>query len=292
MEKNLLKKFKKKLSLKNKHREESNINQPKIDRNSFEIINDDIESYFLKEDISNKNKIEPLNTKKPSTKKQKTTKPKKKEALKTNKNKIPVIDSKEDLISAFSNNNKYRVKSNRVKPEPKKFTLKQDKEIPALKKIDKDKNGIKILNKDQDLNSYFNLADINLKKESFKTDTSILRAKKGTKVTSQKLPLKKRLEKYPLPEKTLDLHGYTSIQAKLKTENFIKSSFKQGYFTLRIITGKGIHSLAGAVLPDITKDLVNELIEEKIVLSYKWENISKHDNSSGSMIVYLNRYDQ
>ncbi|WP_035237405.1 Smr/MutS family protein [Desulfobacter vibrioformis] len=103
------------------------------------------------------------------------------------------------------------------------------------------------------------------------------------------MPLKRRLKRYPPPEADLDLHGFTAIGARVKTRSFISNAHVQGFFTLRIIVGKGLHSEGGPVLPHVVEDLLKEMKKENIVLAYEWEGRKK--SKSGSVLVYLKRFD-
>ncbi len=120
-----------------------------------------------------------------------------------------------------------------------------------------------------------------LLEESFK-------ARKTSRHVPKPMPLKRRLKRYPRPEKNLDLHGFTAIGAEIKARAFITTAKKQGYFTLRIIVGKGRHSEDGPVLPDVIEDLLKILKEENIVLSFQWEGPKK--SKSGAIIVYLKQF--
>ena len=102
------------------------------------------------------------------------------------------------------------------------------------------------------------------------------------------VPLKKRLKRYPPPESVLDLHGFTGDAAGFRADAYIKSARHQGFFTIRLIVGKGLHSEYGAVLPDVVEDVVVRLKKEGTVLSYMWEK--KKKSRSGAVIVYLNQF--
>ena len=106
--------------------------------------------------------------------------------------------------------------------------------------------------------------------------------------TPAPVPLKKRLKRYPGPEADLDLHGFTAIGAQVRTKTFLQTALHQGYFTVRIIVGKGLHSPEGPVLPVVVEDLVKTLKTEKSVLSYEWEGGRRRQ--SGALIVYLNQF--
>ena len=102
------------------------------------------------------------------------------------------------------------------------------------------------------------------------------------------MPVKRRLKRYPPPEADLDLHGFTAIGAQVKARSFISSAHVQGFFTLRIIVGKGLHSESGPVLPHVVEDLLKEMKKENIVLSYKWEGAKR--SKFGAVLVYLKRF--
>ena len=102
------------------------------------------------------------------------------------------------------------------------------------------------------------------------------------------ISMKKRLKRYPPPEADLDLHGFTAIGAQIKTRTFISSAHAQGFFTLRIISGKGLHSEDGPVLPHVVEDLLKEMKKENTVLSYKWEGGKR--SKFGAVLVYLKRF--
>jgi DNA-nicking Smr family endonuclease len=102
------------------------------------------------------------------------------------------------------------------------------------------------------------------------------------------MPLKRRLKRYPPPEAYLDLHGFTAIGARIKARTFISSAHVQGFFTLRIIVGKGLHSEDGPVLPHVVEDLLKEMKNDNLVLSYKWEGGKR--SKFGALLVYLKRF--
>jgi DNA-nicking Smr family endonuclease len=129
-----------------------------------------------------------------------------------------------------------------------------------------------------------------IEKEEFSTllETSLKENRPSRKVPKP-MPLKRRLKRYPPPELTLDLHGFTAIGAQVKAQSFISSAHVQGFFTLRIIVGKGLHSEDGPVLPHVVEDLLKEMKKENIVLSYKWEG-AKKSKFGGAVLVYLKRF--
>ncbi|MBF0201816.1 MAG: Smr/MutS family protein, partial [Desulfamplus sp.] len=102
------------------------------------------------------------------------------------------------------------------------------------------------------------------------------------------LPLKNRLKRYPSPEEELDLHGFTAAQAAARTESWVRQLWRGGFFTLRIIVGRGIHSQFGPVLPDVVEDILIRLKREGTVLWFEWDRKRKHQ--SGSVIIYLKQF--
>ncbi len=102
------------------------------------------------------------------------------------------------------------------------------------------------------------------------------------------MPYHKRIKRYPPPEKDLDLHGFTALGAQLKARSFLITCKHQGYFTVRIIVGKGLHSDLGPVLPDTIEDLLAQLKVQDVVLGYAWER--KKKSRSGAVVVYLRQF--
>lgn len=297
MEKNLLKLFKKKLPFQKKDQTVSqetpsfkashsllSKKPPVLSDREWEIFNEKPE---IPSAENNEEKKEFFHTEKiVKSDHNKNTGVKK---IPTNKNKIPVLDTDNDLEKIFNDpvyqkKGKTKIKSAPARPEVKKHN--------NLRKNLKNKNGINIITNSSDLNDFFLSSEekstISKMNQPAENERAYLNAKKEGASVSRPISLDKRLSRFPAPERTLDLHGFSSIQAKLKVENFIASSFKKGFFTLKIITGKGSHSEFGAVLPQITEDIVKEMVVEKKVLHYKWEN--EVMDASGSMTVYLNRF--
>ena len=121
-----------------------------------------------------------------------------------------------------------------------------------------------------------------------KGETAMLR-EKSDKVLPTPIPLKKRLKRYPPPQQELDLHGLTAAKAKSRTELWVRRLWRNGFFTVRIIVGKGLHSEFGAVLPDVVEDLMVRLKQDGVVLWFEWDG--KQKSRSGALIVYLKRFD-
>ena len=76
----------------------------------------------------------------------------------------------------------------------------------------------------------------------------------------------------------------------MKTRSFIHSCKQQGYFTLRLIVGKGLHSDLGPVLPDVVEDVLHDMKKHNLIIWYEWDK--KKKSKSGAIIVYLKQFDR
>ncbi|MDA8163964.1 MAG: Smr/MutS family protein [Desulfobacteraceae bacterium] len=94
-----------------------------------------------------------------------------------------------------------------------------------------------------------------------------------------------RLREYPAPQAELDLHGLTGPEAATRIERFVQTARGLKLATLRIITGRGLHSEGPAVLPDVTEHQLMALLERGLLRAYRWEK--KGREQSGAAIVYL-----
>ncbi len=181
----------------------------------------------------------------------------------SNKNRLPVLDSDEEFLKAFTK-----------KDKPKTAVQKKSTFKDAAEEQDREDNDDSLENEDF----------ATMLEESFKI-------KKSKPIGKPKpLPLKKRLKRYPGVELELDLHGYNAIGAQLKLRSFIQTCKHQGFFTIRIIVGKGLHSEDGAVLPDIVEDELKEMKKQNLVIFYEWDR--KKKRTSGAIIVYLKQFEQ
>jgi len=176
-----------------------------------------------------------------------------------------------------------------------------EKKRVTQSRIKRNKHGIPFLDGEESLSGMFqkhnefdnhsmdhsvlsDLIDATLKGQN---SDALMRAKKGSP-PPEPVPLKKRLKRYPLPERKLDLHGFTAAEAVVKTEAFLRTALMNGIFTLKIIVGRGLHSPHGAVLPDVVEDYLRKLKKQGIVLWFEWDK--KHKVKSGAVIVYLNQF--
>ncbi len=126
-------------------------------------------------------------------------------------------------------------------------------------------------NLDELLNAYSSKADIqNAMKEKAKGELEVEES------TGEKI------KNYPKPQRELDLHGKTGIEAKRDIEWFLGNARNQKIQPVRIIYGKGLHSPnLKSVLPQIAEQKIVELKKEGLVFSFKKEK------TGGSILVYL-----
>lgn len=203
------------------------------------------------------------------------------------KNDLPILDSDKDFLSAFleeeSGSSAEKKKSAKADSRKNKHGLPfiEDYEARFLHSendtvTDTDQLHEQQIEEEVSEEEFSRLLD-----ESFKS-------RKTPRQAPRPMPLKRRLKRYPPPETDLDLHGFTAIGAELKAKSFILTAQRQGFFTLRIIVGKGLHSEDGPVLPHTIVDLLKEFKKENIVLSYEWEGGKK--TKSGAIIVYLKQF--
>ena len=104
----------------------------------------------------------------------------------------------------------------------------------------------------------------------------------------KKHPSASKKERYPRPQAELDLHGCSLEEACRRTENFIKSSLHHGRQSVRIITGKGLHSTQLPVLPEAVEEILGQFKQAGIVASFRWEKKIRH--KSGAVLVTLSPY--
>src|SRR5690606_11149488 len=61
---------------------------------------------------------------------------------------------------------------------------------------------------------------------------------------------------------TLDLHGLSADEAEASTRRWLRERRRAGELTVRVITGRGLHSVGLAVLPGVIETLLDTLREE------------------------------
>ncbi|MFC1523607.1 Smr/MutS family protein [Thermodesulfobacteriota bacterium] len=95
----------------------------------------------------------------------------------------------------------------------------------------------------------------------------------------------KKTQKNMQPQAEIDLHGYTGKEAESRTESFIHTAKGLGINVVLIITGKGLHSPGGAVLPDVVESKLRELKTRGLISGFSWEK--KEKKRSGALLVFL-----
>jgi len=94
--------------------------------------------------------------------------------------------------------------------------------------------------------------------------------------------MSERLQDYPKIQRETDLHGMSGSEAKHEIDRFIQSAQQQRIRTVRIVTGKGLHSKHQiSVIPEVTEERLAELKRLGLVLTWKREK------SGGAFVVYL-----
>lgn len=202
---------------------------------------------------------------------------KKNKAQKTTKNGVPFLDADRDFLTAFQISQEEETQDIELNIDTKKENFKNRHGVPVLEPVPNNSlisNDLPVaenLDFETLLNEYFEKKEIKPLKKT------------------QPVPLKKRLKRYPPVEVELDLHGFSSISARIKLASFLVTCKSQGIFTARIIVGKGLHSDEGPVLPGIVEDQLRQLKDQELILWYEWDK--KKKLKSGAVIVYLKQFD-
>ncbi len=158
----------------------------------------------------------------------------------------------------------------------------------------KNKNGLRLLSKNFGLSEVFTGEKSKKQADDFATIFERKYSPESIKTAAKEKiayhdPIAKAatelLKNYPTPQKEIDLHGFNATEAQNKTASFIQTARWHGLKTIRIITGKGLHSPGKAVLPEIVEGTVRDMKKRNQVLAFSWEKKSKE--KSGALIVYL-----
>jgi len=221
----------------------------------------------------------------------KSEKLKKKQGKTKKKNDLPVFDSDADFLSAFFDENSPSVAEKKISLKEKKDGSRINKHgLPFIE--DYESRFLPVQDAGGDGPKENTLAEPGppeIEGEDFaRLLVESLKEKKIPRHIPKPMPLKRRLKRYPPPEAAIDLHGFTAVGAELKARSFITTAKLQGFFTLRIVVGRGLHSQDGPVLPHVVEDLLKAFKKDNIVLSYEWEGRKKH--KSGSVLVYLKQF--
>ncbi|MBU1196651.1 MAG: Smr/MutS family protein [Proteobacteria bacterium] len=201
---------------------------------------------------------------------------KKKRLQKSTKNGLPILDADRDYLTVFQKSQQPQLQ-NELTASPEKKESKNKHGVPFLA------TGL----------SHCSISDDLPEPDDEDFETLLVQYDQKREIKPLKkadpVPLKKRLKRYPPVEVELDLHGLSSIVARIKLKSFLLTCKNQGIFTARVIVGKGLHSNEGPVLPGIVEDLLGQLKAQELVLSYEWDK--KKKLKSGAVIVYLKQFD-
>ncbi len=85
------------------------------------------------------------------------------------------------------------------------------------------------------------------------------------------------------PEAELDLHGLIIDVASEKVGFFLQDAIYQGFQTVLIITGKGLHSNDGPVLRQAVEKLLDQQSEQVI----EWGVAPRRYGGDGALVVFL-----
>lgn len=86
------------------------------------------------------------------------------------------------------------------------------------------------------------------------------------------------------PEATLDLHGLTVEEAVAEIKSFILGSKLKGYYLVKIIHGKGLHSPGEAKLKELVREYLNG---EGRKMYSSWMVAPQNRGGDGAVLVYL-----
>ena len=85
-----------------------------------------------------------------------------------------------------------------------------------------------------------------------------------------------------IPEKTLDLHNNTRIEASYLIDSFITSALASNFKILLVITGKGLHSDSGPVLKEFAYSRLNDMAAVRLV-----KDSPRKLGGTGALLVFL-----
>ena len=94
----------------------------------------------------------------------------------------------------------------------------------------------------------------------------------------------KRRETSGEPEDTLDLHGLTVEEAAKEIKSFVLSCKLKGYYIVKIIHGKGLHSPGEAKLKRLVEEYLNG--DGKKMIS-SWKLAPHNMGGDGAVLIYL-----
>ncbi len=93
-----------------------------------------------------------------------------------------------------------------------------------------------------------------------------------------------------VPEASLDLHGLQRVEVAAKLRFFLQDALYQGWRTVLVITGKGLHSDAGE--PVLRQETERFLAAEGRKWVIEWSRAPKHYGGSGALVLFLRRQER
>lgn len=116
--------------------------------------------------------------------------------------------------------------------------------------------------------------------------TAVFRDELPAEVEPQPAPRRMKLVRQGklFPEATLDLHGLTRDEARLRTRHFLDNSVHHGFKTVLLITGRGLRSPEGPVLRDELERYLNHDAAAWVV---EWGRAPGSLGGDGALVVFL-----
>lgn len=116
--------------------------------------------------------------------------------------------------------------------------------------------------------------------------TAVFRDELPAEVEPQSAPRRMKLVRQGklFPEATLDLHGLTRDEARLRTRHFLDNSVHHGFKTVLLITGRGLRSPEGPVLRDELERYLNHDAAAWVV---EWGRAPGSLGGDGALVVFL-----
>ncbi|MFA4942468.1 MAG: Smr/MutS family protein [Patescibacteria group bacterium] len=101
---------------------------------------------------------------------------------------------------------------------------------------------------------------------------------KGSKI---RLPKRNKYRK--IVDDVLDLHGFYKIEAEEAVISFLAEASRRGYQLVRVITGKGIHSIDGR---GVLNDFVYNFLRDR---GYQFNFAKINEGGEGAFDINLKR---
>ena len=90
-----------------------------------------------------------------------------------------------------------------------------------------------------------------------------------------------------IPEASLDLHGLSRVDVAEKLHFYLQDAQFQGWSTVLVVTGKGLHSAGGE--PVLRNEAERFLAEEGGKLVAEWGRAPKQYGGDGALVLFLRK---